>query len=270
MSIGQRYSTPDVQQLKEQTLQLFTIPLLRTGRVLFMGRKMKGALPADAPPPLVAQLDTTLAAAAAFRLIETAWDNRDTSTARGSALEVDRDADALLAQIAAVCQALEPLGADTPMGAAAAAFLERFFPRGVAKVTQLNYEEEIEYIDDLLAAVSAGEPAAWVAALPIGDFIDRLRALAPLYRAELEKDRAQLTHAEVVDGRRALRASLWDLVAHVWVFSPDAATRDALLEPLTFQIAAHRAKLRLRRNGSSDVDPQTGEEVIIEAPTEDD
>ena len=244
-------------------MQYFTIPMMRTGRILFAAHQIKAALPADAPDALVAQLDATIEQATAHRATETAWDNRDTGTARGDAAAHDRDADEVIAQIAAVCRSLAPLGDANAMGKAANALLTRFFPRGVGKVTQLIYEEEIAWIDDFLAAVSEGEPAAWIAALPLDDFIARLRVIAPAYRAELEKGREALTHADVVDGRRATRDAVQDLIASVWVYSTDDSARDALLEPLAFQINSHRSHRRGRRNVASDVDPNTGEEIVI-------
>lgn len=248
-----------------------TLPQLPTGRALFAFEQMRPAL-AAADPGLVAQLDAARDAAAALRDLEGRWAaaaKAHAGAARGEAQAIDREVDKALGEIATLCAVLGRLGPDHPQGAAALAFSKRFFPDGVAPVIRAVFEEELRQVEAMLDAIDDGPAGEWAAALPIEPYVAALRTLAPQFRAELERSAPQVVSFSAVRAeRRRAHGELELLVAGIHYLIRDPATRAAAIAPLTFQVERHRALRRGRRTPSVDVDPQSGEEIAIDAPAE--
>ena len=244
------------------------LPQLPTGRALFAFEQMRAAL--QGQPALLAQLDAARDAAQALRTLEAqhaAEAEARRSAARGEAQAIDYQLDRTLGELANLCAALSKLGEEHPQGAAAQAFSARFFPNGVTEIIRAVYEDQLLKIESLLSAIEQAPAADWVATLPIEPYVETLKTLTPKYRAELEKSApATVTYDQLRAERRAAHQQLAYLVAGVYFTLRDS--HDEALTPLTRQIERHRALRKGRRAVTVDVDPQTGDEVEVDAPTE--
>jgi hypothetical protein len=142
------------------------------------------------------------------------------------------------------------------------------FPRGVQGVTALTYVEQHATLKAQLPALrEGGKRAQDVAALGLAGYVERLAALNDAYGAKVAPGSPdRIAHDQIrshqADGqRRLLKVLVHILAAYDEESDAHVAARDRLLRPILDQNAAIGVHRRNRRQ-PTDVDPETGEEVI--------
>jgi hypothetical protein len=241
------------------SVEYLRIPKADAGRLGFgLGVTLSG-LPANTPAELIEHGKAAHAAALAWFEQQQSYKKQTRSTARGETQRIDRAVDRLLGQVHQICTGLAVLGDSRPEGIAAQAFLEQFFPNGLAAVTQVKFEDQLALMEQMRDALPAAQ--ATVDALPIGALLDAVMALLPDYRAELTRSNNFVTADAVRAAEQHARRLLARFVTGVH-YTFGAELFDALLAPLTAQVRRYRAALKVSRR-VDDVDPQTGE--VLEA-----
>lgn len=198
--------------------------------------------------------------------LEARWEREkgDRSTARGEATVVDMHIDRELSAIQTIANA-QAAGPDgDPDVQTARAFVKEVFPFGLAALTQLSFEEQLEKVDLLLGRFD-GDLAAAVDTIGVRRQVDRLKPLVGKFRVELEKEKKPLTFDKVVAARNAgqerlARAVVRALAAFDGSDPESTEKREALLAEVNRQERL-LAEARLRRRVVRDVDPDTGEET---------
>lgn len=245
--------------------QYIKVPMLGTGRSVFGVEQSFKKLPAAAAEALAARVDAVRSAADTQDAVTERWAAaQKEGTRRGATRAVDLEIDGHLSVVHGICTALARLGAGNAQGEAAQAFLTRFFPAGLAAFINRNFEDELRAIEKLLAVLGEPEPAGWVAALPIDEPLAAVRALAPQYRAELERDKIAADFDSVKAAHQATIHAVRRYLGGLYFLLDADALADAL-QPIDLQ-AKQYLDHRRRNRKVPDVDRQTGEELTVGTP----
>lgn len=243
-----------------------------TGRHRFSLRQMRARAESGGFNEVVAQIDRALKVAEEAQRLELGYSRAQSqrTSARGDATLVDNQIDE---QIVAIHKSLEAsrIGDDDdPVVKAAREMLTEFFPQGVRAITHRTFEEQLSIMETMMVSLK-GDFAAQVALLHLDRPIERLGRLIELFRKELEQEK---TVEVTFDQVRAIRDDLHEQVCKVVVavlFSLNddhhrgaRKQRERLFAPLLDQ-QERVAEARRRNRVPTDVDPETGEEVLMDA-----
>lgn len=243
------------------------VSVFTTGRALFALQLMRSLPEAQQFPLLLAGIDEAIAAANAARAANQQWMKQvGAPTARGKAGEYDVEIDRTIAGLDGHCSAyISGLGPDSPIAVLASEFSARWIPQGVAAITQLSFEDELEVVEELLAGISGeGEDAEKATLLGLTPYIKRLDDLVPKFKAELLKHPTQgaLTWDKVRSIRALLQQELRYVICDVIsTFKRQPQVLARVLRPLRDQEERLKALRQSRRKAVADVDPQSGREV---------
>lgn len=248
--------------------EYFKVPVLTPGRA----RHALNTLPAAAlaAPGVADRVADVLAAA--DRLVALKKDYARTkgrSKARGEAVALDNQIDRLVGAIGTVAQAnIAALDATNPVHVASKALLDTVLPLGVAAVTTLPFEDELDQVKEMLADLdAAGDLAAQAG---VSTFVEQLRALAPIFEAELIRYPAVVEHKAVQAAQSQMQRALAVLIGQLVAAMPQPEDERALIEaltPLRRQFDRVR-ELRRRSKTVMDVDPVSGVEIEEEGEGE--
>lgn len=252
---------------------LIVLTQFTTGRALWALQRIRALLEVQARPALVADIDITIGKATAAREINRQWLTQlSQPTARGKAVEYDYDIDRAIAGLDGQCGSyVSGLGSDDPVAMLASAFRTRWIPGGVAAITHLSFEDELEVVEEILAGTTGeGEDAEKAKELGLTPYLNRLLVLVPKFKAELEQSPASgLTFDKVRAVRAELQTELRYTVADlVSTFKREPATLARVLQPIRDQEERLRALRQGRRKAVADVEPDTGREVSAPAEAE--
>lgn len=243
-----------------------------TGRYRFSLQQMRTRAAAEGLTDVVSRLDRALAAAERTQRLELGYlrAQNNTSTARGSAALIDNMIDEQIVAIHKTVDAHRIGDDDDPVVQAAREMMTEFFPDGVRAITHRSFEEQLSIMDTMMEAFES-DFATHVDTLHLGRQITRLGRLIEEFRVELKLDKAEAVSFDQV---RASRDDLHDQVCRAVVSvlfaldddgDPNADRKQQqILAPLYFQ-QERVAEARRRNRVPTDVDPDTGEEVLAEA-----
>jgi hypothetical protein len=164
---------------------------------------------------------------------------------------------------------------DMPIGLAAARIQDALLPDGVGAVTQLAFTEQHEQVNVILAHAKSPDLADDVALLP--DLTKHLACLDERndkYGQILRKAKDGPTRQQIKEGRDAIQERIAEVgalilgqhaVRKLSDSSMSTKDRDHLLQPILEQNEAIR-QARRRNRPPTDVDPETGEEIVDSEP----
>lgn len=214
-------------------------------------------------PGVAAQVALAQQAVARTTQTRVRWKaSKQAPDARGEAVALDARIDRLLGSMAMMCKSwMHSLVPSDAIYQAAAELMTLALPEGAAQVTTLSFEDELNYVQHMLARIdAAGDLADRVGVSPL---IAQLKVLVPQFEAELKKRPEIIEHSVLRDHeaqmQRALAAVIVTIAAAHVAPGADAALAKALA-PITEQIERVRRARKARRR-VRDVDPITGEEV---------
>jgi hypothetical protein len=195
---------------------------------------------------------------------------RDKSDAREAASALDRLMDGLLMTIELTCQApLRALqaGLKTPAGEAALRFYPAVLPLGASHVMQRSYEEQYALMRSLVERAAQGTMPKDAALLGVDVYIKAIADRLDDYKVAIRRAGRKLAFRDVSAGRVQLHEEVCELWAMVLTrtYGDDPAAIDlraALLAPLNEQVELVRTQ-RKTRSQPTDLDPATGEELIL-------
>lgn len=255
--------------MQARLFEFLNLRRLPAGRAAFALAKMYTILnaAAGAPPELVARVAEARAAAKATSHMDLRWmhSREQTSTARGSAVQVDREIDQTVKAIVKRLEGDAVGKADAPEVVAAKHLLEHLFPGGLKAVTQQAFDLQLDAIDTILDRLEV-ELAPEVQTLNLHRQVHDLRSLNEAFRVELDRDNGRVLEWKTVTTQRdTLHYTLCEVVVAALCYlrepTPDnIALLDKIFVPLLAQqkalIEANSQKRRVR-----DVNPTSGEEL---------
>jgi len=139
--------------------------------------------------------------------------------------------------------------AETEDGELAAELLARVFPKGLAGVTRLPYEEQVALNEYLVALIREKYPDA-PARLAFERPLRRIEALLPVYRDALQVPDA-VTALEVGEAYAAMQVALVRVIGWIMVMVEDEAERAELMAPMRDQEKRLAAAYAARRRGKA-------------------
>lgn len=237
---------------------------------------MKDLAEARGLPQIVETIDQALRRGKEALDIEFNWANsRDQkSQARGQAALLDNRIDQQISALESIVSA-KTIGDDgDPVVNSAEEVMSAIFPRGVAAITNQSFEVQLGIMDTMIRRFD-GPFADILEPLGIEREVARLKDLVEKFRHELNATEGpQLTYDQVRGVRTSLHEHLALVVVQIIAAFPgfdemQSDQREALLAPLNDQ-QERVAESRSRRRNPVDVDPETGEEVVDTADTDDD
>lgn len=254
---------------------LFTFYVFSTGRRLFALQEVKKLATADGFTVLVTHCEVAIEFDQGTRALEARWSGRKVGVQYSPlAKQIDVFVDTALS---ALHDGLEleanNSAPDDPLAQDAETLRQTLYPTGVAAITSLNYVDELAEVDRILNTVKSPEWAPVITTLGLDRRVARLAALEPQYRSAVADPANKLDFAEVRNARIHGQSLLLQTVAIVLGKYPsdsetDIAARTRLLAPIFRQNDAIREYLRSRR-ALVDVDPETGEVVVVPDTTPD-
>ena len=195
------------------------------------------------------------------------------SRARGDAALIDNKIDSLISSIRDRVRTDLVGDDDDPIRQKAQAFMDTVFPDGVSAIIHQPFEVQLGMMDAMIARIES-DLSDHVDALGLSRHIDRLAHLIEQFRHELEDNPVdELSFDEV----RSAREKLHEATCHVVIAlsyllkSDDPATtrlRHHILRPLQQQQELV-AEARRRQRHPTDVDPDTGQEVLEDQEPDD-
>ncbi|MFU8803998.1 MAG: hypothetical protein ACNA8W_09345 [Bradymonadaceae bacterium] len=252
-----------------------TIRRMPAGRVVFSVTEMRDEAARRGHHDVVAWLDETIKAA--HRVLRTEFSYNQTrdrqSTARGKAVALDHELDALIAAMESIVQARTTGPPDDPVVKAAKKVKGAVFPRGVAKITQQSHELQLGTMI-VMDEHFYGDLATEVELLGIQREVDLMHGLLQAFQQELRVVKSTVTtYDQVTQAREELHeyvcmAVILIIAAYPALDEESTRARESLLAPFRDQqervLNDHR-----RRRRPLDVDPATGV-VLFTEPTLDD
>lgn len=196
------------------------------------------------------------------------------SSARGNAMVLDNQLDALISAIKAVVDARTLGDEHDPVVQAARRVLAVVFPRGVSPIIHQSFEVQLGIMDVMLEQFG-GDLAQEMSLLGLEREVGRMERLVEEFRAELSRAaNSKTAYADVREAREVLHeyvalVFIQALAAYPGLSRRMNERRRALLEPLFDQQERVREAYR-RRRAPRDVDPATGEELPGSEPLDDD
>ncbi len=255
--------------------QWFNLFIFTTARRIYTLTRVKQAAEELGHTEFAAFVGEKLLAERATFAMEAEWKrSRPTrvSKARGRSVEIDNSNDRLVGAIGSQVQkVIDSLNASHPVHKMALEFKYHFFSDGVASVTHQSFEEQLVTMEEMLVDL-AGPFAEHVEKLNVGLFVDQLAIQVPEFGAELEAHpTTELSFDQIRAardrGQEALLAVLGRGIGIYYGTSPEhVAGRKQLLGPIREQNDRIAALRRSRRRNSApiDIDPNTGEEFVID------
>ncbi|MFU8803501.1 MAG: hypothetical protein ACNA8W_06810 [Bradymonadaceae bacterium] len=261
--------------MKGTVSEHLTARRMPTGRIVFSMTEMRAKAEARSLSNIVDWLNQTIRKARATLRTEHSYDQtRDkTSQARGKAVAIDRDIDGLIAAIEAIVAARTVGDPDDPVVKAANTVHRVVYPRGVASITNQSHEIQLGTML-VMEEHFHGDLANEVELLGIQREVARLSRLMKDFRTELSHvNQPGTTYDQVTEARDELHEYMTMAIALVIAaypsLDPEATrARESLLAPLADQQARVLADRRRRRR-VYDVNPDTGEDIIVEGPLAD-
>ena len=152
-----------------------------------------------------------------------------------------------------------------PIGMAAQKLLTAFFPKGIGVVVNDTYENELVVAEHLLYCIDQSLAAEW-AKIPTEDLRDRLFEIVTEFREAMQASpnllKSETVKAAQADAQKALfRVICACILAYSNGESEDNAALQKLFAPIEAQSARVR-KLRQKKTAPTDVDPESGEELV--------
>ena len=255
----------------------FSLRTMPTGRYAFSLKRMRARADAAGLDDVVSRIDRAVEQAQSTLALELKWSKvrNNKSSARGNAAIIDNQIDEQIAAIERRVRAETVGDEDDPVVEKAREFLAALFPDGVAAITQQAFEVQLGIMDAMMERID-GDLSAHIAELGLQRHISRLRRLIEDFRTELEDhDDPQVSYDQVKGARATLHEyTCRALVAVFYVLDDEddqtIETRRHILAPLVRQKELV-AEARRRHRVLTDVDPDTGDEVVDEAePTDED
>lgn len=204
-------------------------------------------------------------------LKELAWAEvgRGMSTARGKALLIDNQIDEQIGAIESAVKAKRVGDAGDPVVEKARELHSAVFGGGVGAITQQAFEVQ-EGIMDAMMIRFDGDLKEHVDVLGERRSVERLRRLIGEFKAELSKEETEpLTYDQLKASRAGLHEATCEVAVAVFYHlrGKDEATvklRNEILSPLMYQ-QERVIEARRRQRVPTDVDPETGEEIVTPA-----
>ena len=254
-----------------ETSSLITLPGLPSGRFGHALKMIASRVSEAGIPAVIEKVDQAREIAKETQLTELSWSEarRNTSSARGKAVLIDNMIDEQIAALEAGVRSMQVGDADDPVVEKAREFHSAIFSNGVRAITQQAFEVQEGIMKAMMVRFDS-DLSEHVDLLGQRRSIERLRRLISEFSAELEQEkRDTVTFDQVRAARSALHEATCDVVvAILYHFSEtDEASRrqrTRLLEPLLYQ-QARVAEARRRRRVPTDVNPDTGEELLPNA-----
>lgn len=224
------------------------------------------------------RIEQAVQAARETQLAELAWSEvrQNSSNARGKAMLIDNVIDEQIAAMESAVRALQVGDEDDPVVDKARELHRAIFANGVRAITHQAFEVQEGIMKAMMSRFDS-DLSGHVDALGLRRAVERLRRLIGEFSAELEKEkRDTITFDQVRAARSAMHEATCEaVVAVLYHFSgtDEAAVnqRSRILEPLMIQ-QSRVAEARRRRRVPTDVDPDTGEELLrdVDEPELDD
>lgn len=245
-----------------------SLPSMPTGRLVHSMKKIDERVQAVGIPDLVDRVAEARRVGKETLMTELYWSEarRNTSSARGNAVLIDNKIDEQIAAMEAGVRSLLVGDDDDPVVGKAREFHRAIFADGVRAITQQAFEVQEGIMKAMMVRFDS-DLSGHVDALGQRRAVERLRRLIGEFSAELDKEkRDTVTFDQVRGARRALHEATGEVVvAILYHFGGDEEAnvrqRTRLLEPLMVQ-QARVAETRRRRRVPTDVDPETGEELV--------
>lgn len=153
--------------------------------------------------------------------------------------------------------------ADEPSGKLAQQVLDNYFPRGLAPITQVAFEEQVIVNEHLIKRL-IDKHAADFDALGIAREVGRIRALLPHYRSSL-KTLDTVSSSELGDAYERMQIALLRVIGWVMVMIRDDAERARAMRPIRLQIEKLAAIYAARRRGQPVPDDVAPDELNLDA-----
>lgn len=240
-----------------------------TGRRLFTLSQLRARAAERGDETLVQRIDEAIEHDRETVRLEGLWEKarRQTSRARGRAVELDQRIDRLLgAMHTTVSVLLSTLPPESERARRARGFLDRFFPAGAAAIVNSAFEDQLAVLEHMTEALGAMDRAA-LDELNVAHFARELAELTPQFKTELSQPSEGFRFDKLRAARDRGHRNLLVLVATIIAQHPgsepaEVGARRALLAPIAEQNARIRAaRRRAPRGPDVEVDPQTGEEI---------
>lgn len=167
----------------------------------------------------------------------------------GRTREFDRKVDGNFATMYAVLSREAADYADEPSGKRAQVVLETFFPRGLAPVTQVAFEEQVIVNEHLIERLVAEHGDA-LAMLGIEREVGRIRALLPGYRDSLKSEET-VSPSALGEAYERMQVALMRVVGWIMGVVRDGDERARLMRPVRLQMEKLAAVHAARRRGQS-------------------
>jgi hypothetical protein len=246
-------------------INLYVFP---TGRRIYAQRQVLAIATEREITLLVRQLVANIAADQATRDLELQWAGHDDRKHALGAPAVDAELDRAVSALSeTVNLKLVAFGSGSKMGQAALRIRQRIFPMGMQAITALTYVEQHEAVSTLLRLLGpGGDLANQVEILRLDDLLERIGEVNERYGKLLSTGNIRdVTHdkirkAQATGQRNLLRVAAW-ILGHYQDDDRDLEARLTLLGPIVRENEAIRVHRRNRRR-PTDVDPETGEEII--------
>jgi hypothetical protein len=248
--------------------ELINLYLFPTGRRIHAQRQVLEIAAEREITMLVRQLEANIAADCATRELELQWAGHDSRKHAPGEPAVDADLDRALSALSETTNAkLVAFGLKSDVGQAALRLRQRVFPMGVQAITALTYVEEHETVSTILGLLGpGGELADQVKTLRVEDLVEQIGEVNQRYGKLLSTGNVRdvtydkIRKAQAEGQRNLLRVVAW-ILGHYQDDDRDLEARLTLLGPIVREQEAIRVHRRNRRR-PTDVDPETGEEIV--------
>ncbi len=197
-------------------------------------------------------------------------DKKTKEGVREEAVELDKKIDRAVSGLATQLQALSSAFEGGDLGKLAQRTLDRLIPGGVAGIVLLNYEEQLAKCRELVASFRA-LPADDLAQLNVEPMLSLIESLIPQFKKALDgASTRELSYADIkareAQGQELMLSVLAQCIAaYPNPTDEDRAQRDRLIAPILDQQRRLKESFA-RRTGQTDIDPDTGEELLPSSP----
>jgi hypothetical protein len=252
---------------------LISIPFLTTGRRLFALKQCLELAKELMLAPLVTLIEEAILHDQGTIGMERAWTrSKKVSKARGNAVVLDNSIDGIIGSIqSTMLNHKVALAPNNPIVKAADIILSQLFPEGVKPIITLPFEEQLSVNDDIVNRLKTDLKEA-CALTGIAGYVENLETLNEAFRLELRKTATKETTFDVIEARQAegnlfVRQVVALVLGTFYQKTAEASEkRSALLKPILDQCERLRQSRKGRRP-AGDVDPDTGDELPSEEPT---
>ncbi len=233
------------------------------------GRAIQAVRPMEAPARRYGYADLlnliVVAIAAAMRYIEFKARRSAQTLARGGGMTrvYDAKVDSNFAQMHAVLAREAKDYAAERTGRLAQSMLDACFPKGLAPVTSVPYEEQVA-LNEYLIAVMRRDHAEAIDELGLERYVSRIEGLLPHFRSSMDASE-DVSAVDLGRAYEAMQIGLMRVVGWVMVMEPDADRRAELLAAFHDQESRLAAVHAARRRGVAAGDDVPLDEVELDA-----